>query len=94
MSGRIRFGLYELDRDARELRKRGVLIRLQDQPFRVLAILTGRPGEIVTREELQEQIWGKETFVDFDQSLNKAVNRIPACYAWPMLLPGMRKPLR
>jgi Tol biopolymer transport system component/DNA-binding winged helix-turn-helix (wHTH) protein len=76
MSGRIRFGLYELDRDARELRKRGVLIRLQDQPFRVLAILTARPGEIVTREELQEQIWGKETFVDFDQSLNKAVNRI------------------
>ncbi len=68
--------MYELDRDARELRKRGVLIRLQDQPFRVLAILTRRPGEIVTREELQEQIWGKETFVDFDQSLNKAVNRI------------------
>jgi DNA-binding winged helix-turn-helix (wHTH) protein len=76
MAHKIRFGVYELDRDARELRKRGVLIRLQDQPFRVLAILTGRPGEIVTREELQEQIWGKETFVDFDQSLNKAVNRI------------------
>src|ERR1700727_1993530 len=76
MSDKIRFGLYELDRDARELRKRGLLIRLQDQPFRILAILTERPGEIVTREEMQEQIWGKETFVDFDQSLNKAVNRI------------------
>jgi Tol biopolymer transport system component/DNA-binding winged helix-turn-helix (wHTH) protein len=76
MSEKIRFGLYELDRGARELRKRGVLIRLQDQPLRVLAILTERPGEIITREELQEQIWGKETFVDFDQSLNKAVNRI------------------
>jgi DNA-binding winged helix-turn-helix (wHTH) protein len=76
MADRVRFGLYELDRDARELRRRGVLIRLQDQPFRVLAILTGRPGEIVTREQLQQQIWGKETFVDFDQSLNKAVNRI------------------
>jgi Tol biopolymer transport system component/DNA-binding winged helix-turn-helix (wHTH) protein len=78
MADKICFGVYELDRDARELRKRGVLIRLQDQPFRVLAILTGRPGEIVTREELQEQIWGKDTFVDFDQSLNKAVNRIRA----------------
>ncbi len=76
MADKVSFGLYELDRDARELRKRGVLIRLQDQPFRVLAILTGRPGELVTREELQELIWGKETFVDFDQSLNKAVNRI------------------
>ena len=76
MSDKIRFGLYELDRGARELRKRGVLIRLQDQPFRVLALLTERPGEIVTREEMQDQIWGKTTFVDFDQSLNKAVNRI------------------
>lgn len=53
-----------------------MLIRLQEQPFRVLAILSGRPGEIITREELQEQIWGKDTFVDFDQSLNKAVNRV------------------
>ena len=52
-----------------------MLIRLQEQPFRVLVMLAERPGEIVTREELQEQIWGN-TFVDFDQSLNKAVNRI------------------
>ena len=58
-----------------ELRKHGVPLRLQDQPLRVLAMLAGRPGEIVTREELQDQIWGN-TFVDFDQSLNKAVNRI------------------
>ena len=76
MVGKIQFGVYELDRDAAELRKHGVLIRLQEQPFRVLAILAGRPGEIITREELQEQIWGKDTFVDFDQSLNKAVNRV------------------
>jgi DNA-binding winged helix-turn-helix (wHTH) protein len=72
---KIRFGVYELDRDAMELRKHGVPLRLQDQPLRVLAMLAGRPGEIVTREELQEQIWGN-TFVDFDQSLNKAINRI------------------
>jgi DNA-binding winged helix-turn-helix (wHTH) protein len=75
MARRISFGVYELDRDAMELRRRGVLIRLQEQPFRVLLILAERPGEIVTREELQEQIWGN-TFVDFDQSLNKAINRV------------------
>src|SRR5271170_6779361 len=75
MSDKIHFGVYDLDRDAMELRKHGLLIRLQEQPFRVLAILAGRPGEIVTREELQEQIWGN-VFVDFDQSLNKAVNRL------------------
>jgi Tol biopolymer transport system component/DNA-binding winged helix-turn-helix (wHTH) protein len=67
--------VYELDRDAMELRKHGVPIRLQEQPFRVLAMLAERPGEIITREQLQERIWGN-TFVDFDQSLNKAVNRL------------------
>lgn len=76
MPGKIRFGVYELDRDAMELRKHGVTIRLQEQPLRVLANLVERPGEIVTREELQQQIWGKDTFVDFEQSLNKAVNRL------------------
>src|ERR1700678_2828515 len=75
MPGKIRFGVYELDRDTMELRKRGVLLRLQEQPFRVLAMLAERPGEVITREQLQEQIWGN-TFVDFDQSLNKAVNRV------------------
>src|ERR1700677_1920983 len=75
MPGKIRFGVYELDRDAMELRKHGVVLRLQEQPFRVLAMLAERPGEIITREQLQEQIWGN-TFVDFDQSLNKAVNRV------------------
>ena len=76
MGGKVHFGIYELDRDAMELRKQGVLIRLQEQPFRVLASLVDRPGEIVTREELQDRIWDKETFVDFEQSLNKAVNRL------------------
>ncbi len=75
MARRISFGVYELDRDAMELRKRGVPIRLQEQPFRVLLMLAERPGEIVSREELRVQIWGN-TFVDFDQSLNKAVNRL------------------
>jgi eukaryotic-like serine/threonine-protein kinase len=75
MSGKIHFGVYELDRDAMELRKDGVRVRLQDQPFRVLMMLTERPGETITREQLQDRIWG-QTFVDFDQSLNKAVNRV------------------
>src|ERR1700728_3390575 len=75
MADKIRFGVYELDREAMELRRHGLVLRLQEQPFRVLAVLAGRPGEIVTREELQEQIWGN-TFVDFDQSLNKAINRL------------------
>src|SRR4051794_27829094 len=76
MLGKLQFGVYELDRDAMELRKHGVPIRLQEQPLRVLAALVERPGEIVTREELQERVWGKDTFVDFEQSLNKAVNRL------------------
>jgi DNA-binding winged helix-turn-helix (wHTH) protein len=75
MNAKIRFGMYELDRSAMELRKNGRLIRLQEQPCRVLAMLAERPGELVTREQLQAQIWG-DTFVDFDHSLNKAVNRI------------------
>jgi DNA-binding winged helix-turn-helix (wHTH) protein len=73
---KIQFGVYELDLDAMELRKHGVRIRLQDQPFRVLARLIEQPGEIVTREQLKERIWADDTFVDFDQSLNKAVNRL------------------
>ena len=76
MSNKIRFGVYELDREALELRKHGVLIRLQEQPLQVLTALVERPGEIVTREGLRERIWGKDTFVDFEQSLNKAVNRL------------------
>jgi Tol biopolymer transport system component/DNA-binding winged helix-turn-helix (wHTH) protein len=76
MAGKLQFGVYELDCNAMELRKDGVPIRLQEQPLRVLKSLVERPGEIVTREELRERIWGKDTFVDFEQSLNKAVNRL------------------
>jgi eukaryotic-like serine/threonine-protein kinase len=75
MSGKLLFGVYQLDRDAMELRKNGKVIPLQEQPFRVLTILAARPGEVITREELQLQIWG-DTYVDFDQSLNKAVNKV------------------
>jgi eukaryotic-like serine/threonine-protein kinase len=74
LANRIRFGVYELDADAMELRRQGLPIRLQEQPLRVLVFLATRPGELVTREELRGWIWG-DTFVDFDQSLNKAINR-------------------
>ncbi len=72
----IRFGLFEVDLLARELRKSGVRIKLQDQPFEILAALLERPGEIVTREELQKRLWPADTFVDFDLSLNSAVKKL------------------
>ena len=74
--GVLRFGIFEADLDLRELRKQGRRIRLQDQPFAVLTLLLERPGVIVTREELREKLWPADTFVDFDHSLNTAVNKV------------------
>jgi len=71
-----RFGLFELDLSAGELRKSGVKLRLQGQPFQVLALLLERAGDVVTREELQQQLWPSDTFVDFDHSLNTAINKV------------------
>lgn len=71
-----RFGVFELDLSAGELRKSGVKLRLQGQPFQVLALLLERAGEVVTREELQQNLWPSDTFVDFDHSLNTAVNKV------------------
>ncbi len=72
----VRFGLFEADLVAGELRKRGRKVELQDQPFHVLALLLGRPKEVVTREELQKALWQADTFVEFDESLNKAVQKL------------------
>lgn len=69
----LRFSSFELDLRARELRKHGLKIKLQDQPFEILALLLEKPGEIVTREELRDRLWPANTFVDFDHSLNSAV---------------------
>jgi len=74
--GRLSFGVFELDLRAAELRKHGLRIRLQEQPFQVLAMLLEHPGEVVTREELQKQLWPADTFVDFDHGLNKAINKL------------------
>jgi Tol biopolymer transport system component/DNA-binding winged helix-turn-helix (wHTH) protein len=72
----VRFGLFELDLAAGELRKQGRKIKLQDQPFQVLELLLNRPGEVVTREELQQALWPADTFVEFDQGLNTAIKKI------------------
>jgi TolB-like protein/DNA-binding winged helix-turn-helix (wHTH) protein/Flp pilus assembly protein TadD len=74
--GRLRFGIFEADLRTGELKKRGTRIRLQEQPFQVLAVLLARPGELVTRDELRGRLWAADTFVDFDHGLNKAINKI------------------
>ena len=72
----VSFGVFEVDLRARELRRQGKRIKLQEQPFQVLTILLKRPGDVVTREELRSQIWPEDTFVDFDNSLNTAINKL------------------
>src|SRR5512134_2055894 len=72
----VRFGVYELDLASGELRKGGLKIRLSGEPFQVLAMLLERSGQVVTREELQKKLWPEGTFVDFDHSLNTAINKI------------------
>jgi Tol biopolymer transport system component/DNA-binding winged helix-turn-helix (wHTH) protein len=74
----LRFGVFELDPKAGELRKKGMKIRLQGQPVDILVMLLQRPGETVTREELQENLWPADTFVDFEQGLNNAMKRLRA----------------
>jgi TolB-like protein/tetratricopeptide (TPR) repeat protein len=74
----VRFHAFELDRRAGVLLKNGSRIRLQDAPLKVLQALLDRPGDIVTREELRRRLWGDDTFVDFDNGLNTAVNRLRA----------------
>jgi DNA-binding winged helix-turn-helix (wHTH) protein/tetratricopeptide (TPR) repeat protein len=72
----VRFATFEADLVARELRKNGSKIRLQDQPFQVLALLLENPERAVTREELRQRLWSTDTFVDFDNGLNTAINKI------------------
>ncbi len=72
----IRFEVFEVDLQGGELRKRGRRVKLQEQPFRVLALLLERPGEVVSREELRQRLWPADTFVDFDHGLNSAVARL------------------
>lgn len=72
----VRFGVFEVNLGTGEMRRAGVKVRLQEQPFQVLAALLEKPGEIVTKEELQERIWKDDTYVDFDRSLATAINKV------------------
>ncbi len=71
----LRFGVFEVDLRSGELRKQGLKIRLQEQPLQVLALLLEHPGQLVTREGLKQKLWPADTFVDFDHSLNTAINK-------------------
>jgi TolB-like protein/Tfp pilus assembly protein PilF len=72
----IRFGTFELDKGASELRKQGIRIRLQEQPLRILELLLEKPGQLVTRDELRRELWPGNTLVDFDQGLNRAIKKL------------------
>jgi len=75
-AARLRFGPFEADLRSGELRKHGVRLKTQDQPFQVLALLLEHAGDIVTREELRQRLWPVDTFVDFDTGLNSAVKKL------------------
>ena len=75
-TGIVHFGVFQLDLDARELHKAGIKIKLQEQPFRVLALLVEHAGQVVTREELQKNVWPTDVYVAFDQGLNNAIKKV------------------
>ena len=68
--------MFQLDLKAHELHKAGVKVKLQDQPFRVLALLSEHAGQVVTREELRQKVWPTDVYVDFDQGLNNAIKKV------------------
>ena len=72
----LRFGVFELNLDLEELRKNGTLLKLPPQPFKLLALLASRSGQVVTRDEIQGQLWGNDTFIDFEQGVNKCIKQI------------------
>jgi len=80
----LRLGIYEVDIHAGELRKGGLKIKLHGRPFAVLAMLLERPGEVITREELQQKLWAADTFVDFEHGLNKAI-KTNCARPWAMM---------
>jgi DNA-binding winged helix-turn-helix (wHTH) protein len=71
-----RFGLFELDPAAGELRRQGVLVKLPPQPFKLLTLLVARPGAIVTRDEIRRELWSEDTFVDFEQGVNFSIRQV------------------
>jgi DNA-binding winged helix-turn-helix (wHTH) protein/Tfp pilus assembly protein PilF len=76
--GVLRFGVFQINLAARELRKHGVRVRLPGQPFSILSLLLEKPGEVVTREEMRQRLWAADTFVDFEHGLNSAIKKLRA----------------
>src|ERR1700728_4810776 len=74
----LRFGVFEANLPAQELRKHGTRVRLRGQPFCILSMLLEKPGEVVTRDEMRQQLWPADTFVDFEHSLNTAIKKLRA----------------
>src|SRR5215469_12535933 len=74
--GKFRFGVFEADLDAGDLRKNGARVHLQEQPFQVLGVLLEHAGELVSREDICRRVWGERTFVEFDHALNTAIKKI------------------
>jgi DNA-binding winged helix-turn-helix (wHTH) protein len=72
----LRFGVFELDVAGEQLRKSGVTVRLQPQPFKLLRLLVAQPGRLVTRDEIRAALWASDTFVDFDQAVNFAIKQV------------------
>lgn len=72
----VRFGVFQLDTRAGQLLKNGRVVRLKPQPFKLLQLLVNRAGEVVTREEIREALWGADTFVDFEQGVNSAIKQV------------------
>ena len=72
----VRFGVFQLDLQAGQLLKNGRVVRMKPQPFKLLELLVTRAGEVVTREEIRQALWGSETFVDFDQGVNSAIKQV------------------
>ena len=72
----LRFGVFELNLVTEELRKFGTPVKLAPQPFQILALLASQAGQIVTREQIQLQLWGEETFVDFEQGMNHCIKQV------------------
>jgi len=72
----VRFGVFEADFRAYELRRNGVKVRLQDLPFRALTLLLSRPGDVITHEEFRQTLWPEDVFVEFDRALRSAIKRL------------------
>jgi DNA-binding winged helix-turn-helix (wHTH) protein len=79
-SRRVRTGLFEIDFGSGEVHKEGRKVPMQEQPFRVLAILLEHPGDVVTREQLQAKLWPSDTFVGFDEGLNTAIRKLRVAF--------------